>query len=584
MKKILNKYLRAGIVASIIVVVLGLMYFSAPRVFALPIDPGGGGGVSRVVTISASPVSFYVGNSSTLAWSATWADSCTASGSWSGAVAVSGSTSTGVINTPGTYTYSLSCNNSVTGDFGSNSVSITANQLPVPTASLTASPNPVVYGGRATLTWSSTNATSCTAGGPWSNSGTVAGNGLTNPIYSDTTFTFQCTGPGGTSGLQSVIVSAGPAPTVSISASPAAVTTGQSSTLTWSSANTNGCTASGSWSGAKALSGSQSTGALSAGSYNYTLTCSNAAGASQQATATVQSNTPVSGGNLTGFAWSENIGWISFNSISDGSPTTYGVSVDTSTGALSGMAWSENIGWISFNSADVSGCPVAPCSPQVNLSNGTVSGFARALSYNGSNGSWDGWLGLSYSSIVMNLATGAFSGYAWGGGDSALVSGVVGWVNFGPAGGYGGVFGPVIGCINGATNPPACNTCTAPLVYNGSLCTLPTPTASVSVSPHSPPSLPLGSSVTVTWSSSNATSCTASGDWSGAKALSGSELISGLAAGLRTFTISCTGPGGAGVGSDAVTVASFACGNGVCEAGESILSCPVDCKTKLIEF
>ncbi len=44
------------------------------------------------------------------------------------------------------------------------------------------------------------------------------------------------------------------APTISVS--PAAVTPGQSATLTWSSAYANSCTASGAWSGTLATSGS----------------------------------------------------------------------------------------------------------------------------------------------------------------------------------------------------------------------------------------------------------------------------------------------------------------------------------------
>lgn len=71
------------------------------------------------------------------------------------------------------------------------------------------------------------------------------------------------------------------------------------------------------------------------------------------------------GDNVSGFAWSENIGWISFNSTDcdqaggfyTGTPVgcpsaqvfDYGVNIDTATGNFSGYAWSENIGWISFN-------------------------------------------------------------------------------------------------------------------------------------------------------------------------------------------------------------------------------------------
>src|SRR3954469_699196 len=75
--------------------------------------------------------------------------------------------------------------------------------------------------------------------------------------------------------------------TVSLTANPTSVTSGGASTLTWSSTNATSCTASGDWSGAKATSGSQSTGALTA-SGNFTLTCTGAGGsASASATVTV---------------------------------------------------------------------------------------------------------------------------------------------------------------------------------------------------------------------------------------------------------------------------------------------------------
>jgi hypothetical protein len=74
--------------------------------------------------------------------------------------------------------------------------------------------------------------------------------------------------------------------------------------------------------------------------------------------------TSTADGILTGWAWSESFGWISFNCKTGGdsqaniccsqasppSPCSdYGVTVATSTGEFDGYAWSENIGWISFN-------------------------------------------------------------------------------------------------------------------------------------------------------------------------------------------------------------------------------------------
>jgi hypothetical protein len=68
------------------------------------------------------------------------------------------------------------------------------------------------------------------------------------------------------------------APTVALAATSLVV--GNSTTITWSSVNATGCTATGSWSGALAASGSQSIKPTAAGTDTYTLTCANAAGPS----------------------------------------------------------------------------------------------------------------------------------------------------------------------------------------------------------------------------------------------------------------------------------------------------------------
>ena len=60
-----------------------------------------------------------------------------------------------------------------------------------------------------------------------------------------------------------------------------------------------------------------------------------------------------------------------------------------------------------------------------------------------------------------------------------------------------------------------------------------------------------GNQVTLTWTSTNANSCVASGDWSGTKSLSGSQTIYNLTS-SKTFTLNCTGS--AGSNSDSVTV------------------------------
>ncbi len=117
-------------------------------------------------------------------------------------------------------------------------------------------------------------------------------------------------------------------------------------------------------------------------------------------------------GAINGWGWSDTIGWISFSCITDGSncaPSTYGVVVTPgqelgagnfdaaiSTGTLSGYAWSPNIGWISFNDSDVRVCGPGPV---IDFQTGVIKGFARALSGNQSNiisGGWSGCIAFNY--------------------------------------------------------------------------------------------------------------------------------------------------------------------------------------------
>ena len=53
-------------------------------------------------------------------------------------------------------------------------------------------------------------------------------------------------------------------------------------------------------------------------------------------------------------------------------------------------------------------------------------------------------------------------------------------------------------------------------------------------------SIPVGDSITLTWSSSNATGCDASNGWSGAKGTSGTETITLSESGTYVFALSCT--------------------------------------------
>jgi len=79
-----------------------------------------------------------------------------------------------------------------------------------PTVSIGGSPNPVDSGNSSTLTWSSTDATSCTAGASpinpnWTGSKATSGNQSTGALTQTTTFTLTCNGPGGSGGSNTTV-------------------------------------------------------------------------------------------------------------------------------------------------------------------------------------------------------------------------------------------------------------------------------------------------------------------------------------------------------------------------------------------
>jgi hypothetical protein len=69
---------------------------------------------------------------------------------------------------------------------------------PVPTVTLTPAATTVTSGEAVVLSWSSTNATTCTASGGWSGAEPISGSMVSLPaITQDTTYTLSCTGSGG---------------------------------------------------------------------------------------------------------------------------------------------------------------------------------------------------------------------------------------------------------------------------------------------------------------------------------------------------------------------------------------------------
>ena len=177
---------------------------SATGTATLPVYSGA---PPAVPTLTLGSASVAVGSSTTLAWSSAGATSCTASGAWSGTQATSGSETI----TPtfvGPQIYTLTCSN-LGGPSAAASVTLTATaQTVVPAApTLTLGSPSIPADTTTTLTWSSSNAASCTAGGSanavasgWTGVLANAGQNTVTPITLGTfTYTLFCTNAAGNS-------------------------------------------------------------------------------------------------------------------------------------------------------------------------------------------------------------------------------------------------------------------------------------------------------------------------------------------------------------------------------------------------
>lgn len=166
--------------------------------------------------------------------------------------------------------------------------------------------------------------------------------------------------------------------------------------------------------------------------------------------------------NVYGWAWSDTIGWISFNSTNCDSEAPFGITdnvtysqcpvgdpisdygvkiIDISdlTGVLFGYAWSENVGWISFadyngdgevdvDDRNISGAPCIRRRCRAAMTSNGLFGWARALSF---GGGWDGWIKLDSTSyqVVLDPDSSEFENWAWGD-DDRNNDDVIGWVSF----------------------------------------------------------------------------------------------------------------------------------------------------------
>ena len=229
-----------------------------------------------IVRIYANPQSIPYGGSTVLTWTSTNVTTCSAAGGWAGSKAPNGSQTV----TPSVTTnFIIICNNSRFQT--SDSVIVEVRPQNPPTVTLTANPTNITSGDTSILTWTSTNADYCVTSGDWSGEVPRSGTRTVSPTtYAE--YTIICANSGRQVSAHTTInVSPAPPapiptptfPTVHITATPMSLAPGNSSILQWTSANATQCSATGDWSGTKALSGTQTV--QPSVTQTYVIICSN---------------------------------------------------------------------------------------------------------------------------------------------------------------------------------------------------------------------------------------------------------------------------------------------------------------------
>lgn len=244
-------------------------------------------------TISASWSSGIVGQSQTLTWD--WSNAsgdveCSLSeASAAGSLpttSLTGASGTHSItaSTTGSFSSTLNC---VVFEFFDNQpevideadITITRTVAALPSITASWSPNPVTTGNNSTLTWSATNATSCTI--PSISGNQAVSDSHTYPITTSSNWnpTISCVGPGGTT-TENVLLTVNPLPVPIVNASwsntPRVVNTG-TQTFSWTSTHAVSCDEGG-------LNDEIVVNADTVGTFSQSVTCTNASNVSTTVT------------------------------------------------------------------------------------------------------------------------------------------------------------------------------------------------------------------------------------------------------------------------------------------------------------
>jgi hypothetical protein len=429
------------------------------------------------------------------------------------------------------YVYTVKAHGAGGDSVNSNSQTIQASAqcpLPTPTVTLTANPSTIDKGQNSTLSWSSSNTTSCIAG--WTNSTNTSGSQIVSP-QNTTAYSISCTNGTKTASSTATVTVVIPEErnvSVNLIANPSSISQGQNSTLSWISSNASSCTAP--WTSATSTSGSQIVSPST--TMTYLITCSNSA-KSATATATVTVNPVVIPHDVTvslaanpstiTLGATSTLSWISSNTIfcsaswttatstsgsqtvSPNTTTTYSITCSNSTKSATATTT------VTVNPGDGGGSPDVSVSLSANPSAITL-GATSTLSWISSNATscsalWTTSTSTSGSQIVSPATTTIYS----------------------------------INCANATKLASSTTTVTVNPVV------VPDVTVSLVADPST---VTLGGSSTLSWISSNATSCAAS--WSTSTSTLGSQVVTPSS--TTGYDISCTNGAKTATTSATVTV------------------------------
>jgi len=418
------------------------------------------------------------------------------------------------------------------------------NAAPIvdPTINFAADATLVPNGGGTTLRWSAANADSCTASNAWTGNKATSGTQAVGPFAVAATFTLNCTNSGGGSASRSVIVNViPPAPTVAISANPTAVAAGATTTLTWSSSGATTCAAAdgdASWTGSKALNSTAVVGPLTAQT-TYTLNCTNAGGTTTASVAVTLSTAPPPVGDpvvtLTADA----------TAVAANATTTLRWNATNATACTASNGWtgaksvagSQSVGPIAATTTYTLGC--------TNAGGNTIAANVVVTVVPAPT--------VTLTASPMTVASGAQSRLTWTSSNATACTAMAGDASWTGAKTVNNnqLVGPVMSattysltCVGTGGSSSASASVFVGAPAQPSITFTATPSA---IDP--------GGFADLVWSSVNATSCMATGSWTGSVAVSGNARVSGLQS-TQVYVLTCSGGSGSTSRQVTVTVGS----------------------------